>query len=233
MKGIETTLQNSETAADVLGTFPDLFIRIDFNGIIRDYNAGDADDFISLQGNKVDGIFPPGIMNKVLESILHAVRYDESTAISYAAGSGSKKKYYRARFIPSVNEQILITIHEIKKSRNIKKALANSRKRLKTVWDNSSDGMRLLNREGKIVAVNNSFCKLIEKKSDELIGFSAEDACAHIIANDPGKFIFNFEKQFRERKIHASYEEKLKFADGRIKYVEVVNTFVSADESET
>ncbi len=57
----------------------------------------------------------------------------------------------------------------------------------KAVWDISFDSMRILDEEGKFIAVNKSFCKLIEKSSDELIGkdytyiYSNEDSQPSII----------------------------------------------------
>lgn len=57
----------------------------------------------------------------------------------------------------------------------------------RAVWDISFDSMRILDQEGKFIAVNKSFCKLIEKESDELIGkdytyiYSNEDSQPSII----------------------------------------------------
>mgnify|MGYP003598213797 CR=1 FL=1 len=38
-----------------------------------------------------------------------------------------------------------------------------------SVWDNSFDAMRLMNRDGIMVGVNDAFCNMFRKKREELI----------------------------------------------------------------
>jgi two-component system, cell cycle sensor histidine kinase and response regulator CckA len=48
--------------------------------------------------------------------------------------------------------------------------LRNSEERLRSVWERSADGMRLTDREGRIIAVNEAFCRLVELARENLVG---------------------------------------------------------------
>ncbi|MDP2884678.1 MAG: PAS domain S-box protein [Ignavibacteria bacterium] len=58
-------------------------------------------------------------------------------------------------------------ITERKKAEN---NLRLSEERFRSVWDNSADGMRLTDRDGRIIDVNAAFCKLVRMPREELLG---------------------------------------------------------------
>ena len=49
-------------------------------------------------------------------------------------------------------------------------ALRASEKRFRAVWEQSTDGMRLTDREGRIIAVNEAFCRLVKLPREKLEG---------------------------------------------------------------
>ena len=49
-------------------------------------------------------------------------------------------------------------------------ALRVSEERFRSVWERSIDGMRLTDREGRILAVNEAFCRLVKLPREKLIG---------------------------------------------------------------
>jgi PAS domain S-box-containing protein len=64
---------------------------------------------------------------------------------------------------------------ETTERRQTDEALRLSEDRFRSVWEHSIDGMRLIDREGRILAVNEAFCQLVKLPREKLIGkvFSA------------------------------------------------------------
>jgi two-component system, cell cycle sensor histidine kinase and response regulator CckA len=64
------------------------------------------------------------------------------------------------------------TMEDITERKKAELDLRLSEERFHSVWDNSADSMRLTDREGRIIDVNPSFCKLVRKSREELLGKS-------------------------------------------------------------
>ena len=48
--------------------------------------------------------------------------------------------------------------------------LMDSEKRFRAVWENSADGMRITDKEGTIISVNDAYCRLMKARKEELEG---------------------------------------------------------------
>ena len=59
---------------------------------------------------------------------------------------------------------------ETTERRQTDEALQVSEDRFRSVWEHSIDGMRLIDREGRILAVNEAFCRLVKLPREKLIG---------------------------------------------------------------
>ncbi len=69
-----------------------------------------------------------------------------------------------------LNQTVEALDDEIKEHREAEKALSKSEILFKQVWDISVDGMRVTDEEGRIIAVNESFCKIVEMTEEQLEG---------------------------------------------------------------
>jgi len=94
--------------------------------------------------------------------------------------------------------------------------------RLHGVWENSTDAIRLTNREGTIIAVNPAFCRLVEMREEDLVG---KPFTVTLDANyDPQTMIDGHIRRFdRDESIHGR-EWRLRFWNG--KEIEVELTVV-------
>jgi len=81
-----------------------------------------------------------------------------------------------------------------------------------SVWENSLDGMRLTDGEGRIVAVNSAFCRMVGMDRAALEGkpytciYSAEEAPEQMLAAHRDKFL--------ERRIESAMERRLVLHNG-------------------
>ncbi len=65
---------------------------------------------------------------------------------------------------------IIITTRDITEKIKAEKLKSEIEKRFRLVWENSIDGMRLTDRDGKIIDVNNAYCKMVYMQKEELLG---------------------------------------------------------------
>jgi PAS domain S-box-containing protein len=59
---------------------------------------------------------------------------------------------------------------DVTEQRQVEQALRLSEKELRLIWEQSSDGMRLIDREGNIAMVNEAFCRMVGRSREALVG---------------------------------------------------------------
>ncbi len=59
---------------------------------------------------------------------------------------------------------------DITERKRVQEAFQKINRQFKMVWDKSTDGMRLTTEDGIVVAVNDSYCKMVGKEERELVG---------------------------------------------------------------
>jgi PAS domain S-box-containing protein len=107
-------------------------------------------------------------------------------------------------------------------------SLIHSESQLRSVWENTSDAMRLLNDHGIMIKVNNAFCKLFNKSRQELEGFPF-----YIIYKDPNEnIISDFRKYFRNRTAIGILESESILWDSRKIWVENANSFIEIENQQ-
>ncbi len=69
-----------------------------------------------------------------------------------------------------VKERVLAVVRDVSERKQTDEALRVSEGRFRSVWEHSLDGMRLTDRAGHILAVNEAFCGLVKLPCEKLIG---------------------------------------------------------------
>jgi PAS domain S-box-containing protein len=67
-------------------------------------------------------------------------------------------------------ERVLAVVRDVSERKQADEALRISEGRFRSVWEHSIDGMRLTDRAGRILAVNEAFCRLVRLPREKLIG---------------------------------------------------------------
>ncbi len=107
-------------------------------------------------------------------------------------------------------------------------ALATSEERFRLVWENATDGMRLTDREGRIVAANEAFCRMMGKSQHEVEGHLLSVLYAE---PEPHHLLAGYQAQFARREFLTNFEGQLTLADGRATWLEVSSCFIETDPS--
>jgi PAS domain S-box-containing protein len=104
--------------------------------------------------------------------------------------------------------------------------IRSSEERLRLVWESTTEALRLIDSEGRVVAVNGAYCRLVGLPREKLIGQPMED----VVGEDQRAAVrARFENQFRSRTATPHWEREFLLWDGRRIWIEGSNNFVETD----
>ena len=122
---------------------------------------------------------------------------------------------------------VLSIFHDVTESRRAEEQLRNSEGRFRSIWEESVDGMRLIDKDGLTRAVNPAFCRLVGLTETELLGRpytehydQGEDAQARLE---------RFRKDYQARSIAQHMERRITLRDGRAVHVELAISLVEVE----
>jgi len=119
---------------------------------------------------------------------------------------------------------LLLHVRDLSERKEVESALRSSELLFHAVWENSVDGMRLTDEHGRIVAVNESFCRLVQRPRAEIEGRLFAEIFA--ATGDPGDEAANYVTHFAHRTMPPKVEGQVTFEDGRRAMFEQSNSFV-------
>jgi PAS domain S-box-containing protein len=102
-------------------------------------------------------------------------------------------------------------------------ALRQSEIRFRSVWENSTDGMRLTDENGTIIAVNHSFCALAGMVESELVGKPI--TVTYSGKADREEMLRNYRERFQKRRIEPRAERVITLHSGNTLYIEGIHSF--------
>ena len=115
------------------------------------------------------------------------------------------------------------TIRDIRTRIETQNKLASSENIFKAIWDNSKDGMRLTDQDGKIVLCNKSFALLFSKNIDEIVGQTID---ALYYTDETERVLFNYRKNFIQGNIKEFFETSIILWNGIKAFLEISNSFI-------
>jgi PAS domain S-box-containing protein len=102
-------------------------------------------------------------------------------------------------------------------------ALRQSESQFRLVWDSSADGMRLTNRDGVVLRVNDAFCRMVEKSRAELEGQVL--TVVHSTAN--ADFVLGtYQKRVDSKTLESHLETEVTLWNGRDVWFELSNSLL-------
>jgi PAS domain S-box-containing protein len=92
----------------------------------------------------------------------------------------------------------------------------------RSLWENSLDGFRLVDKNGNINLVNDSYCLLVEKKREELLG-----KLFTIVYSEPKTHIYEkFKQRFQKNEIREHSEDYVNLWNGKKIWLEALNKVI-------
>jgi len=97
---------------------------------------------------------------------------------------------------------------------------------LKTLWENLPLGIRIINADGNIAAVNNAFCRLFEAPEEKLIGKHYSTTYQKNGGENYNSPLALLNNDCTENKTSGTYEARLKLKSGKVLDAEIRNRII-------
>lgn len=105
--------------------------------------------------------------------------------------------------------------------------LSKSEEEFRTIWENSVDAMRLIDENGVIINVNDSYCKLFGLSKTDLIGYLFN---VSYTVTDNDNSLIGYKERFKNRTILRKFETEIILKSGRPIWVELTNSFIDFED---
>ncbi len=147
----------------------------------------------------------------------------------------NSKKIFKLTKSPFLTENmefggIVGILNDVTKERDTVEKLKISEFKIKeaeelfrSLWENSLDGFRLVDTKGEIILVNKSYCELVNKREEELIGKIFTTVYSEDLINIIGKF----HQRLKNKNIKEHSEDYVTFWDGKKVWLESLNKLIT------
>lgn len=170
-------LQKSSELEAVFQALPDLYFRLDEDGVFLDYRSGSGaglytspDDFL---GKRIADVLPQAIAAQMEEGIAEVRRSQQPVHLSYTLPYPDGHHSFEARLIPFAGSQIIAIVRDITEQREAELALQRSEEHFRRITENSSDVASILDARGVSTYHSPSIERVLGYKPEELVGTSA------------------------------------------------------------
>ncbi len=223
--------ESEQRFRDLFEASPDAIFVEDLQGTVLDANPAACRlhglTREQLIGKNVIELVPPGKRENVARDFQRLAAEDVTRieGESWTADGRATPVEIHAGRIPYAGlPAVLLHVRDISERKHTESALRSSELLFHSVWENSVDGMRLTDETGKIVAVNNAFCRLVGLSQRELEGkpFTVISAASE----NPELVLRNYRERFRDRVIERQIERRQTLHNGNAVIFEETSSFV-------
>ncbi len=145
------SLSELETIFKIL---PDTYFRMDEQGTILDYKAGQFSDLIDnpgqFLGRKIREILPVDAARKIMKAMEEARKIQALNVVEYSLTvPGGEPQYYEARLLPFEHHQFLSVIRNITERKKTEEEIKQHREHLKAMVDERTVELEIINQQLK------------------------------------------------------------------------------------
>jgi PAS domain S-box-containing protein len=123
---------------------------------------------------------------------------------------------------------VLLHVRDISERRESEAALQSSEALFRSVWQNSVTGLRLINEEGTIVAVNDAFCSLVGMEARALEG--QPFTVIYAASEDQEEVLQQHREAFLARSAQRKPERQYVLQNGKAVTLETIDSFIQLRE---
>lgn len=144
--------------------------------------------------------------------------FDKVKAFELGGVDYITKPFQKEEVLARVNAHLTIRKQQIE--------IRKSEQQFRSVWENSFDGMRLIDENGIITLVNQAYCDMVGKKREELEGASFETV--YTILPEDTKFD-TFRENIKKKDVPNEQEEEILLWNGKKSWFSISNSFIEPE----
>ncbi len=231
-------LQANSQMRAIFQAFPDLFFRLNADGVILDYKAGRDTDFSlapeDLIAKRIQDIPLPSVGGTFAEAIRQVRDTKSIVSVEFAVEIRHQEVFFEARLLPVFDDQIFVMVRNIttRKRAEIEirrlnmeleqrvigrtEELARSVSLLTATFEGTADGIFVVDNGGTIVSWNQRFVEMWRIPSDVIARRDVDQTLARMTEqlNAPDALRRVYEALDARRDADSS--DTLEFRDGRV-----------------
>jgi PAS domain S-box-containing protein len=127
-------LQTTSEFQEIFQAFPDIYFRLKTDGTILSCHANNLSDLylppVDFLGKRMQEVLPIDVADKFQEALTQLQQTKSLVAIEYTLEILGKQKSFEARFLPSIQQQVVVLIRNITKRKQAQLALQNANEEL-------------------------------------------------------------------------------------------------------
>ena len=126
-------------------------------------------------GKSIKDVFPKQVAQDFEKAIRYCIKTQQSQQLDYPWDILGAKLWFSARISPLLDidgktSGVTVVVRDITLRIKTEKALEESEKKYRKIFENSPQGFILLDTEGHIIDVNKKICDWLGYRADEMIG---------------------------------------------------------------
>jgi PAS domain S-box-containing protein len=170
-------VQKSSELETLFHALPDLYFRLDRDGVFLDCRAGPGSGPLvppeELLGRNMADILPAEVASLVGAGMAEAARTGEVVRSAYTLPYPDGERAFEARLIPFTEGQTITIVRDITEQREAEEALRRSEEHYRRITENSSDVASIIDANGVSSYHSPSIERVLGYRPDELQGTSA------------------------------------------------------------
>lgn len=172
--------EHKETIRSIITSMEDFVFILDKNGnFIEYYQSPEHPGLFSspedYKNKSIKDVFPHMVAQEFNKAISLSMKRKVTQQIDFPWEMLGAELWFNARISPRMDSSgnsmgVTVVIRDITPRTQMEKALRESEKRYKKIFENSPQGYILLDREGHIIDVNKKICDWLGYKPEEMLG---------------------------------------------------------------
>ncbi|RZK99441.1 MAG: PAS domain S-box protein [Rubrivivax sp.] len=171
----------------VLLALPDLWFVIDGEGrfeAAHEEHALLVRPFSELKGKPFGAGVPPELAEREAQAMAKAHATGQSQRLDYSLELDGGLKHFEARLTPMPDQHTLFLTRDMTERMVAAEKLRVSEELYRSVASSISDGLIVVQLDGRVVAINQAGCRILGVQSAELVNVSTQEALAYQLLTD-------------------------------------------------
>jgi diguanylate cyclase (GGDEF)-like protein/PAS domain S-box-containing protein len=214
----------------LLRAIPDLIVRIDANGVVKEYlNLPPGFPMLAppsqRDGSRIDDFLPPETAALEHALIAACLRSGQPTFYEGNAETSAGLQYYESRFVPVGHHEVLALVRDISERKQTEAQLAEREALFRSVFNNTNIGIVLDEPyNDQVIEVNDAMTRILGYSREELLG---EVKYHHYGFREDQELEQKLYQQlYRGEREFYEIEKRCYHKDGKILLIRIVVTIV-------
>lgn len=212
--------QRNTEMQSIFQAFPDVFFRVDTNGIILSYKISHKENVLvpeKISGENIAAIWEEEIGSKYKEAILRTIQQKSLVSIEYRQQVNEQEQSYEARLLPFLDDQIIIIIRNITQHKHVLEALRQEQERYALAMQGANDGMWDWDLRNNTIYYSDRWKKMMGLNGE--VGTSPNDWFKRVHPADINHLKVKIDSQLKLNIAHLEVDYRILHKDGIYRWV--------------